>query len=63
MFEIRCREVGFDCPGVVVGRTREDVLAKAAEHAGASHGVTVTPELAARVAALIRPSDDTEGAR
>ena len=26
MFELRCRDVGFDCPGVVRGATKEEVL-------------------------------------
>lgn len=63
MYEIRCRDVGFDCPGVVVGPTRDEVLAKAAEHASAAHGVTVTPELATQVLALIRNRDATDDSR
>jgi predicted small metal-binding protein len=54
MFELRCKDVGFDCPGVVRGATKEDVLKQAAEHAAEVHNTQVTPELAAKVATLIR---------
>jgi predicted small metal-binding protein len=54
MFELRCKDVGFDCPGVVRGATKEDVLQQAAAHASRVHNTQVTPELAAKVATLIR---------
>ena len=61
MYEIRCKDVGFDCPGVVVGKTRDEVLGQAAEHARTAHGVTVTPELADRVRGLIREQGAPDG--
>jgi len=54
MFELCCRNVGFDCPGIVTGTTADDVLSQAAEHAWVVHGVRVTPEMAAKVATMIR---------
>jgi predicted small metal-binding protein len=54
MFELKCRDAGFDCAGVVVGATREDVLQKAAAHASTVHQTEITPEMAVQVAALIR---------
>ena len=54
MFELHCKDVGFDCPGVVHGATKEEVLKQAAVHAAEAHGTQVTPELAAKVTALIR---------
>jgi predicted small metal-binding protein len=54
MFELCCRNVRFDCPGIVTGQTPDDVLRQAAEHASAVHRVPVTPELAAKVASQIR---------
>jgi predicted small metal-binding protein len=54
MFELHCKDVGFDCPGVVRGATKEDVLKRAAAHAAEAHGTQVTPDLATRVASLIR---------
>jgi predicted small metal-binding protein len=56
MFELHCKDVGFDCPGVVRGATKEEVLKQAAVHAAEAHGTQVTPELAAKVSALIRGS-------
>ena len=57
MFELKCRDVGFDCAGVVVGATREDVLRQAAAHASAVHRTEITPDMAVQVAALIREQD------
>jgi predicted small metal-binding protein len=59
MFQLRCRDVGFDCSGVVQGATKEDVLKQAAAHAAEAHGTAITPELAAKVSGLIRaqPAD------
>lgn len=54
MFELRCKDVGFDCPGVVQGSTKEEVLQQAAAHAAAAHGTALARELATRVMALIR---------
>jgi len=54
MFELHCKEVGFDCPGVIHGTTREQVLQQAAAHAREVHGTEVTPEMAVQVATLIR---------
>jgi len=62
MFELRCKDVGFDCPGVVRGATKEEVLKQAAEHAARVHNTQVTPELAARVSALIRQETAAGGA-
>ncbi|MEO6407408.1 MAG: DUF1059 domain-containing protein [Burkholderiaceae bacterium] len=53
MFELRCRDVGFDCPGVVRGTTKDEVLQQAAAHATEVHATSVTPELAAQVMAVI----------
>ena len=54
MFELHCKDVGFDCPGIVRGATKEEVLKQAAAHTAEAHGTQVTPELAAKVSALIR---------
>ncbi len=58
MYELRCKDVGFDCPGVVHGATKEDVLAQAAAHAAQAHDTVVTPELAVKVSALIQVRPD-----
>ncbi len=54
MFKLHCRNVGFDCPGVVRGATKEEVLTQAAAHAADVHGAEVTPGLAATVMAAIQ---------
>lgn len=58
MYELRCRDVGFDCPGVVHGLTKEDVLKQAAAHAAEVHDTQVTPALAEKVSALIHLRED-----
>jgi predicted small metal-binding protein len=54
MYELHCKDVGFDCPGVVRGATKDEVLKQAAAHAKEVHNTEVTPELAAKVSSLIR---------
>ena len=52
---IHCKDVGFDCEGVVRADSEEQVLQMAAEHAKAEHGVTeLTDEMVAKVKAVIR---------
>ena len=52
---IHCRDVGFDCEGVVRANTEEEVVAMAAEHAAEVHGVTeLTPEIVEAVKSAIR---------
>lgn len=52
---IRCKDVGFDCPGVIRAPTEEEAMKKAAEHARSAHGVReITPEIAAKVKSVMR---------
>lgn len=52
---IRCRDVGFDCPGVIRAETEEQAMKLAAEHAKSAHGVKeVTPQIAAKVKSAMR---------
>ncbi|WP_128544621.1 DUF1059 domain-containing protein [Larkinella soli] len=51
---LHCRDVGFDCPGVVKAETEEQVLQMAAQHAGEAHQVTITPEMAEQIKPLIK---------
>ncbi len=39
MKELHCREVGFDCEGVIRGETEDEVLRQATEHARTAHGL------------------------
>lgn len=52
---VKCRDVGFDCDGVVRAETEQEVLAKVAQHAKEAHGMTeVTEDVVAKVKSAIR---------
>ena len=52
---IRCRDVGFDCNGVIRAKTEEEALTLAAEHARKVHNVTeITPEIVAKIKAVMK---------
>jgi predicted small metal-binding protein len=53
--ELHCRDLGFDCEAVIRADSEDEILAQAAEHAGAVHNVDeISPELVASVRAAIR---------
>ncbi len=54
MKELKCRDAGFDCDGVIQGESVEEVLAQVGPHAKDVHGVEVTPEMAGQVRTLVR---------
>jgi predicted small metal-binding protein len=55
---VRCRDVGFNCEGVVRAETEEEVLKQVAAHAKAVHNLdTVTKEVVAKVRQVMRDSD------
>ena len=52
---VHCRDVGFDCDGIVKAETEDDLLRQVAEHAQTAHGVEkVTDEIVAKVTSVIR---------
>jgi len=52
---IRCRDVGFDCDGVIKAKTEDEALKLAAEHAMKVHGLKeITPEIIKKVKSVIR---------
>ena len=52
---ISCKDVGFDCEGVVRAETEEEALQIAAAHAKEVHGIQeITPEIAEKVKTAIR---------
>lgn len=51
---VRCRDLGFDCEGVVRAETEEEAMRQVAEHARTVHGVEVTPEVAEQVRSVMR---------
>jgi predicted small metal-binding protein len=55
---VRCRDVGFDCDGVVRADTEEEVLAQVAQHAKEVHGIDeVTDEIVEKVKSVIREEE------
>jgi predicted small metal-binding protein len=58
---VYCRDLGFDCAGIVHAETEEELLPKVAEHALAVHNITtITPELLKQVKSVIRQEDAAE---
>lgn len=52
---LQCKDVGFQCDGVVRAETEEQVLQMAAEHARTVHGITnLTEEVVEKVRSAIR---------
>ena len=55
MKKVHCRDVGYDCDGIVRAETVEEILAKAAQHAKEAHGLEeVTEAVVAKVKSVIR---------
>jgi predicted small metal-binding protein len=51
---IRCRDVGFDCNGVIKAKTEKEALELAAQHARSVHGLKeVTPEIVAKIRSVM----------
>ncbi len=48
MKELHCRDVGFDCEGVIRGESEDEVMRQAAEHARQEHGLDKVDEETAR---------------
>ncbi len=52
---VNCRDVGFDCDGVVKAENERDLLKQVAEHAKSAHGLEeVTQEVVEKVKSVIR---------
>lgn len=50
-----CRDLGFDCDGVIQAQTEEEVLSQAAEHARTVHNLhEITGEVIDKVRSAIR---------
>jgi predicted small metal-binding protein len=53
--KVHCRDVGFDCDGIVQADNEDDLLQQVAKHAQSEHGLeTVTDEVIAKVKSVIR---------
>jgi len=52
---VRCRDVGFDCDGLVRAETEEEVLKQVAAHAKAVHNIEAVPaEVVEKVKKVMR---------
>lgn len=52
---VHCRDVGFDCDGVVRAETEEEALKKVAEHAKSVHNMEeVTEKVVEKVRKVMR---------
>jgi predicted small metal-binding protein len=52
---VHCRDVGFDCDGVVRAETEEEVLQQVAAHAASVHNLDeVTDEIVEKVRSVMR---------
>ncbi|MFB3882201.1 MAG: DUF1059 domain-containing protein [Armatimonadota bacterium] len=55
MKTLACRDVGVACDWVGKGKTADEVMEKAKEHAKKAHGMeTIPPEMVAKVKAAIK---------
>ena len=54
MFELKCRNAGFDCAGVIQADTKDEVLRLAAAHALEVHKTKVDDAMAKQLAPLIQ---------
>ena len=54
-YVVNCRDVGFDCDGVVRAESVDQLLQQVAEHAQSTHGLNeVTDEIVEQVKSVIR---------
>jgi len=52
---LNCRDVGFDCEGVIRADSEDEVMSQAAEHARTAHGLDeITPEVAEQIRSRIQ---------
>ncbi len=53
--KVHCRDVGFDCDGIVQAETEDELLQQVAKHAQSVHGLEmVTDEIIAKVKSVIQ---------
>jgi predicted small metal-binding protein len=56
---IHCRDVGFDCDGVIRAETEKEALKRAAQHAREVHGLEeISPEVLDKVRSVMRDEPD-----
>ncbi|MHA1946732.1 MAG: DUF1059 domain-containing protein [Candidatus Hodarchaeales archaeon] len=53
--KVHCKDLGFDCAGVVTGETEEEVLEKVATHAKEAHNLTeISDEVVQKVRSVMK---------
>ncbi|MHA2027861.1 MAG: DUF1059 domain-containing protein [Candidatus Kariarchaeaceae archaeon] len=53
--EFHCRDVGFDCDGIVQGQTEDELMNKVAIHAKEVHNITdISDDVVNQVKAAVR---------
>ena len=57
MYQLRCKDAGFDCAGRIRADTKAEVLRQAAEHARTVHQTQVDETMANQIATLITQDD------
>lgn len=56
---VHCRDIGFDCDGVVRAETEEEALKQVAAHAKAVHDLeTVSEEIVAKVRQVMQDENE-----
>jgi predicted small metal-binding protein len=56
---VHCRDLGFDCDGVVRAETEEEALKQVAAHAKAIHNLeTVSEEIVAKVLQVMQDENE-----
>ena len=59
MLKLKCKDAGFDCGFVAKGKTEDEIMQKAAEHAMKDHGMKpedMTPEMKEKIRKVIHKS-------
>jgi predicted small metal-binding protein len=55
---VNCRDVGFDCEGVVRAESQDELLQQVASHAQSVHGLTeISDEIVAKVKSVIHKEE------
>ena len=56
---VECKNLGFDCPGIVQSKSEQELLKLVADHARQAHGIdTITDELLNKVKSVIETTED-----
>lgn len=52
---IHCRDLGFDCDGIIRAQTEKEAIQRAVDHAQKAHGMgELSPEIESQLKSLIK---------